>query len=410
MAEAPKRRTPAPRASATTSRTTAARAKPAAAESPLPLLRPKLLFVLSADFGNLSDALYFVKGEPFDTVLLMPERLRAVSGNVPVPALTYTSPDDVLEAVARERPDIVFLLSGYLYTVNGIFDITAVQRIVMSLRRTGVPTVTSDPFCGLLARLDDATFSDAHPRKPWLMEHFGQLHALFKDIPHLYLAEPRDDPGAPAVWFFNEHVLVSPSALDEARQLLASAFRMDPDRRRWLFILSTEDYGFQLAERPSFNDLLHARLDEVARAGRQPVLVAPELCVTAMQTRRSITGLVLLPFCEHGSFTALLQDAEYAFYWNVFSNSIPMRGANGLPLFFFDRGHMARAVPPVLEAGMRWYYPGTELTYLDLTQPLAGDELARLAAGQQQSMAGARDNFRRAPSPETMVRTLLARR
>src|SRR5207247_2641697 len=119
-----------------------------------------------------SDALYFVKEQPFDTVVLMPERLYAVSHDIPVRALKYTAPDNLLAALIGEQPDLVFLLSGYLLTVNGIFDVSGIRYIMQGLGEHGVAVVTSDPFLGLLSRLDASTFSDEHPRHAWLIEHF----------------------------------------------------------------------------------------------------------------------------------------------------------------------------------------------------------------------------------------------
>jgi hypothetical protein len=99
--------------------------------------------------------------------------------------------------------------------------------------------------------------------------------------------------------------------------------------------------------------------------------------------------------------------AEYVFYWNVFSNSVLARVANRLPVFFFDCGHMAYAIPPLLEVGLRRYYPGCTLPFLDPRRPLAPGELAAEAARQEPGLEGARANVRRSPPPDVMVAELL---
>jgi hypothetical protein len=118
-------------------------------------------------------------------------------------------------------------------------------------------------------------------------------------------------------------------------------------------------------------------------------------------------GALLLPFCGHALFMDLLFDAEYVFYWNVFSNSIPARVVNRRPVFFFDAGHMARSIPPLFEAGMRCYYAWADLPSLDPQAPLAAAALAALAARQEGAFEPAREAFRRSPGPEAVVDGLM---
>jgi hypothetical protein len=120
-----------------------------------------------------------------------------------------------------------------------------------------------------------------------------------------------------------------------------------------------------------------------------------------------IAGLQLLPFCSHALFSALLLTAEYAFYWNLFSNSATVRLANRLPVFYFDLGHMAQAIPPLLDLGLRSYFPGGELQVLDLAHPLEPGVLGPLAAAQERSLAHAHARLRGAPAPEQVVAALL---
>ena len=98
--------------------------------------RAKLLFVLSNDHGELSNAMYLVTGGAFETVLLMPERLFALNtSGLPGRAFRYGSVQDVIGCVDREAPDIVFLFSGYLYGINNLFDVDAVERTVSEIIR-----------------------------------------------------------------------------------------------------------------------------------------------------------------------------------------------------------------------------------------------------------------------------------
>src|ERR1700722_18921816 len=96
--------------------------------------KPKLLFVISNDYGELSTALDFLAGQPFDAELLLPERLfRVHSASLPVARRAYNSPADILSAVAEKSPDVVFLFSGYLYAINGLFTVDGVRQLVEAL-------------------------------------------------------------------------------------------------------------------------------------------------------------------------------------------------------------------------------------------------------------------------------------
>ena len=375
--------------------------------------RAKLLFVLSNDYGELATAMYLLLGSEFRPVLLMPDRLFAANGNsLPFAAHRYASLREVTETIDREQPDIVFLFSGYLYAANNIFDVETTEALVRDLRSRHHRIVTSDPFLGLMSEIGAQTFSDRHPRKQWLTEHFSRLSRVFADVTHLYLINTQAFARTQSVSFFNGHIILPVSAFAECERKLSGWMRLAAGRKRWVCVLSLEDYGAQVKRhgRARFDDLLINTLQQIARAGRQPILVAPEACLASIQgTGPSIDGLVLLPFCGYDLFEALLLEAEYVFYWNIFSNSILARAINHLPVFFFDPGHMAHAIPALYDLGMKRYYPGAALSYLDQRLKLNPAELAVLAADQEHTLREARENFGRSPTPEEMVEKILQR-
>lgn len=375
--------------------------------------RARLLFLLSNDYGELATAMYLLMESEFRPVLLMPDRLFAVNGeSLLVPAYRYTSLREVTETIEREQPDIVFLFSGYLYAVNNIFDIETTETLVRDLRKRHRRIVTSDPFLGIMSEISAHTFSDWHPRKQWLTEHFSRLYRVLADVTHLYLINAEAFAHTRSVSFFNRSIIRPPSTFTDCERKLSGRISLAPGRKRWVCVLSQEDYGARVARhgRARFDDMLTNTLLQTARAGRQPILVAPEACIASIQGRGpSIDGLVLLPFCDYGLFEALLLEAEYVFYWNIFSSSILARAINHLPVFFFDPGHMVHAIPPLHELGVKRYYPGAALTYLDQRRGLNAVELAILAAEQEDTLRDARENFERSPTPEEMVEKLLGR-
>lgn len=371
----------------------------------------KLLFVLSNDYGELSNALYLVKGGPFETVLLMPDRLYALNkDSLPVPTRCYNAVAEVIAAVEEEKPDILFLFSGYLYNINNIFDLETLQQLINELRALNCPLVTSDPFLGLMAQIDDGAFNDQHPAKPWLTRLFSQVFAVLRDVPHLHLVDIGTQANVTSVSFFNPNIVLDRPGPGGRAEGLSQQLGIAAPEHVWLFVLSLEDYGHQAGVhgKAQFDELLIGRLWQAVLAGRQPVLIAPQPCIASLRNRGALPETtILLPFCRHDHFTALLAAAEHAFYWNIFSNSVLVRIANYRSIFFFDRGHMVYAINPLFDLGMKYYYADSELPLLGPDQALVPEELSRLASRQEQTLEPARSHFRRSPPPQEMVEKIL---
>ena len=376
------------------------------------MVEPKLLFVLSSDYGELSNALYVLRGTGLDATLLLPERLFDTNRDtLQVPARRYTSPADVLAVVEREQPDVVFLFSAYLYAINGIVDLGAVEALLGELRRRRLRVVTSDPFLGLLRESRGALFSDRHPQRQALEGHFARLASRLADVTHLYLAPADSLAGAHKVALFNPEVITDAASIRQRGARLAARVGIDLRRPRWLFVLGSEDYGAQVTRfgRESFETVLLSRLEDAAQAGRQPVLIAPQPCIDALaRSGRTADSLISLAFCSYDLFVDLLLEAEYVFYWNVLSNSLLARLANRLPALFFDRGHLAQVMPALLDLGLKTYFPGAELALLDQRERLAASTLVALAARQERALETALDNLRRAPAPRELIEQLMS--
>ena len=371
----------------------------------------RLLFLLSNDYGELSNALYVLHGTGLDATLLLPERLFDANRDaLAVRARRYGTLADVIDVLDSERPDIVFLFSAYLYAINGILELPVVEALLDELKARHLRVVTSDPFLGLLLVDGASPFSERHPQRQWLADHFTRLAAGLRNVTHLYLVPPDGLAGERKMSVFNPHILSDAASRQQRGARLAGRIAIDPQRPRWLFLLASEDYGAQIARlgREQFEALLLERLEDAARAGRQPLLIAPQPCVDSLsRAGRAIPGLVLLSFCAHDLFTDLLLEAEYAFYWNVLSNSLLARLANRLPVLFFDRGHLTDAMPALLELGLKTYFTGAQLAMLDQRQRLAPGALAALAAAQDLTLAAAIENFLHSPMPRELVQRLL---
>ncbi len=372
----------------------------------------KLLFVLSNDFGEFATAMYFVRGYGFETVFVMPDLLYSVHGNsIPYPVYRYKSVRDITSLIEQENPDIVFLFSGYLYAINNIFSVETVGSLVQDLQNRRRRIVTSDPFLGLMSGIDGSTFSNNHPLRQWLADHFSRVSRIFKNVTHLYLVNTESLTSRKSVSFFNANMIAGRDGLADYTRRLSQSIDVEPTAKRWLFVLSTEDYAAQVNRhgKNEFNDLLFKRLQDSALQGRQPVLVGPQMAIDPIRLRRpAIDGLVTVPFARHDLFLSLLLDAEYAFYWNTLSNSILFRAMNDLPVFFLDPGHLLHAIQPLFKRAMSLYYADAEMPYLNGGDELSAGKLTVLASQQGRAFARAMSEFSRLPDPQRIVNEILA--
>ncbi len=371
--------------------------------------KPRLLFLLSKDFGELHNALYFATEPDFDSLILATPSMYALQREgLPVPIAPYQSLDDVLDAVERFQPDLVFLFSGYLYAANGIFPNDDLETLLGALRRRGCGAVTSDSFFGRRAQLDDATFQMWTHLKERRTLELARAYDLLQSVPHLYDVDPGEFAVAEAYSFSNVR-MVRPPAYMPCPPEVRRALGLDPARPVWLFVLAGEDYE-ALLDTPglSFDDVLTDQLCEAAYQGRQPVLVAPSRCTSAVALRSTPSdGLTLVPFCRHAHFLSLVLDAEYAFFWNLFSNSVVARAVNRLPTFFFDQGHMARHCVGLFERYLKCYFTAGCPPCLPMDEPLDAEQLPRRAAAQADAMNALADNLLKSPPPAEVVRRLL---
>lgn len=371
---------------------------------------PRVCIVVSGDFGELSLARWFVSGQQFESCLLLPPRLHDRNlGVTGVPTACYRSASDILAHTQTFRSDLVVLASGYLYAINGLLSIDDLAGMIGILRDRGVRMVTTDPFLGLLQDSFRSLFHAGHPSGHLFTAHFDAVAPLLKGLPHLHPV-PLAVTGLHCIPFFNPRIVASQDERASHRITVSRWLGPRNETSRWLFILSSEDYAGETARRgrDAFLTGLAARLREAQQAGTLPVVLAPDACLAGLRARLgSPDDAILLPFCGIDRFESLLLDAEFAFYWNMFSNSIAMRVLNGLACFLFDRGHLARAIPALHAAGVEAYYGGNEPELLDERVTLTTATLDTLGRPWTARLQAVVQHRWRSPAPETIVRRML---
>jgi tetratricopeptide (TPR) repeat protein len=394
----------------------------------------RTMFVLDSDYGELTAVMLMLFGQEVSAraTLVLSERLYVSNRDIlPGRTCPAASLDDIVEAIERESPHVVFLCSAYLFSIHGLLSLEELEKLVAYLDKRGCRTVTLDPFLGLLSGLGMSTtiaidipeHAPAQLRRAkeeqdrLLRRHFSLSHAALKHIPHLYPSYPAavgwTAPADPNVLsFFNAKLLcpLSPSGAVNDPAVAGSIEGSDATRPRWLFVLASRDYEAQIMfhGREYFVDVVIRKIEETLRAGRHPVFVAPyDLIQGVIAKMKPAPGVTLFTFCPFKKFITLLVDAEFAFYWNVVSHSMLLRLMNNQPVFMFDRGHLVRNVTPLYGRVVDWYYQGHEPMYLLQDERLDLDDLTALARGSAASREKTAMGFSRAPSPSTVIARLV---
>jgi hypothetical protein len=376
----------------------------------------RVLIVVTRDHGEFSLAMSFLRGQRLArrATMLLPDNLylsyRASAG---IPAIPYVGSDDILAAVDAAEPDIVCLFSGYLFEQGHLLSPESLNQLLQRLRDRGCRIVTSDPFLGLasgltLGQIDTRMLASGQTGiRRWLTRLVVRWRGLgtpvvrvpaLEEVIHLYpTSVPLRPDGVERLSFFNPATI-----------RLAIEPEQPDSGRHWLFVLSATDLQCQRTSLGirKFTALLAGMLWHTEQAGRLPTLIAPRSIVRLVA--RHLPEAELLTACPFDDFQRRLLDAEYVFFWNAFSFSHLARVANELPLFLFDRGHLARTIKPFYDVARACHFGGWELPYLDQQDALDADALRELATAQRPVIRALRESWEASPTPDKIVERLVS--
>lgn len=348
-----------------------------------PASPPPVLALVGADFGELSNTWQLLEGTSVRARMLVAPALYAHDPVFPgLVVEPLRSREQVLDAIRAERPRVLLLMSGYFFVAQQLLTRADLEAIMQAARDIGARVVTSDPLIGYVAHVAAA----------------AAVRALFADAVHVHLAPA---PAGPLHWAcHNPRLTLAPSQRATLAGGLAEIGVM-PGVPFWLFVLSGADHRLQcrLQGRSRLDATLQAWGRQARAAGCQPVFLVPPLACESLAGESSGSALVL-PFCDHRRFQALLLHAQHAFFWNLLSNSILARVTNGGSVFFLDDGHLAHFVPALLPLAHECYYQNAPLPRLDPAKPLDSQALAQAASQQVATFAPALQALRALPTPD----------
>ena len=385
------------------------------------------LIIVSRDYGELALAVSWLRGQQLarGTLMLLPEPLyRENQGTLPVPALPYATLDDVLSAVNVHRPDLACLFSGYLLILDQVLSRASLNTLLRRLNETGCRVITSDPFLGLASRVTRDQLNGPmlipgeSALKRWMVRGLLRLQGRrarvvavpsLERVTHVYpTAIPASDDGIPRASFFNPTIIQPATSSAGATEPGASA---PPARPEWLFVLSRADLHAQrtMLGLRQFTEVMLGILRHALEAERYATLVAPPLIIEKLAGVLPDT-IKLRAGCSVPEFERRMLEAEYVFSWNPFSFSQMRRMVNERPMFFFDRGHAARAIKPYYEVARACHFGGWEPRYMDQRQMFSPYVLAHLASEQKPALRALRERWLASPSPDQLIDQLLDRR
>jgi hypothetical protein len=343
---------------------------------------------------------------------LLPDRLFAKNSDaLPGKTHRYASMEDILRVVDAEEPEVVFICSGYLFSIHQILSLDDLERLAIALRDRGCPIVTTDPFLGVFSRRDprtlvsidipeESSFLDLEEvrrvkevQDERLRTEFSRSEQLLRNAPHLYPAfcyvPPHEATATDArnLSFFNSALLCL------ELESMGEESGNSGGRPHWVFLLSQTDYEAQdMFVGPSFADIVTRKLVETLAAGRHPILIAPDKFVHSVISRMpTVDGVDILTFCP----------------FNRLSHSILIRLFNKRPVILFDKGHLVRNVPAIYDRVVQWYYQGWEPKFRDHQAPLTLETVSAWARDYQLAADRICDGFRRASTPQQLIETLV---
>ncbi len=336
--------------------------------------KPKLLFIFSNDFGEVVNANLFVQNQAFSAYYALPSRLSKYNDLEYVYALSYTDISDIVRHIDNIQPDIIFLCSGFLFSINRILTPEVLVALKHHINKKGIPLITTDPWLKFWKTNPGATFSlsspsDASQRKE-LEKNLQQLQCFldetFSDTPHLY-SMPFQTDIVPSYSFYNPQC-----GLVGTKPPLPSDHMKD----NWLFVISNEDWNLQVStHKELFAQALTDRLVEVLSNEQNSVtFIGPEAIGPLFDTFFAQNDrFTFLPFCSFTRFQDIMASAKILIYWNILSSTLLYYIYLQKPHLFLSVGHQALLSGQLYEHFVKHVYQGIRPIILSVFDPFAID-------------------------------------
>lgn len=370
---------------------------------------PRVLFLLSADFGEYVTARLFSRGQSFRAHFAMPEKLSAYATGDGGAISSYRNEADLAQIVSQFHPELVVLCSGYLFTINRLLSLESLRGLLEALARAGIKVATTDPWLRIWALRPDARFRIRSVRRGGVDEAATEgvsvlqqnLETLFAGIAHVF-AVPISPARENWMSFYNPRFALEPRHGSRAAA---------GEKRGWVFVLGREDLTLLAAgDELRFFEVLQQRITEVlALPDNHVTFIGPQsACAHLERTRVGSERLRVMPFCDFDTYETIIREASMVVYWNMLSASLLYCLYSGTPAVCFWRGHQATVCEGLEEHVIEQVYRGKPPPMIDFMSPMEADvaELSRRFAITAW-IDGIRSDYERLPEPQAIVERLL---
>ena len=367
--------------------------------------RPRILCLLSADFGEYVTASLLTRAQPFDVHFALPEALAPYIAPGQRGHSVYRDFAAAASLVASTRPDLVLLASGYLYAVNRLALPDEIAGLVQGLKDSRTPFATTDPWLRIWALRPQSRYAIHSLERGGVDAGLSakvsalqqSLEKIFAGVPHVF-AVPLADPQRAWLSFFNP-------------QFAARARRAESGE--WLFVLSKEDYIFLAGfEKDAFFAGLQKQVGALLARGenRLRFIAPPEIGRFLAERWPHEPRLAFSAFCDFATFESHVRGASVVAYWNIISSSLLYCLYYGVPPIFFGAGHLAKVCPGLEAHAAEHVYRGRPPRLLELGAPLTPepDALVRELA-LDPWVAHIRREYEKAPPPAAALAAIRER-
>ena len=113
------------------------------------------------------------------------------------PVQQYLNFKDLKKEIMKFIPEICFLFSGYLLTINKLLSVAELTEMLSLLKINRIKIVTSDPWLNIWSNLNTFEYKSLNfndPMQENMIKTFTPLTKLYKDVQHFYLFLPDNHP------------------------------------------------------------------------------------------------------------------------------------------------------------------------------------------------------------------------
>lgn len=334
--------------------------------------KPKLLFIVSKDFGELYHATIFAKklAARYEILFLLPDNLYALNFlDFEWSLKKYSKAADIKSIIIEYLPKVCFLFSGYLFSINKLFSLRELEELIRLLISYKAIVFTSDPWLNIWSNLNTTNnyflnFND--PSQLAIINYFNNIKKKFKNVYSLFNF-PLDNYPENCLIYRSEYINSNLCGRIKLNKAFKKKYKNIIKKPFWIFVVSAEDANF--IDDKLF--LFAERIKDAISEKRQVVLVIPEKITQKLISFLENIQVTIMSGLSLANFKAILYAAECAFYFNFFSATIQDRLFSNKPVFAFDEGHMSKYFLPYLQYAKKIYHGKNTLIKLSLSKSLS---------------------------------------